>query len=65
MTPHPVDAELAEMDEELAEAKASLRRLRERTLREFSNQLEGETNPYFREFLIKSIRKVSGVGAES
>ena len=61
MTVEPLDAELAELDEELADAKASLRRLRDRTLREYRQHLETETDPYRRQWLIDSINKAQAV----
>jgi len=51
------DQELEELDEELAAAKANLRRLRDRAVHRLEQELATETNPYHREWLIKSIDK--------
>jgi hypothetical protein len=55
---------LEEMDAELAAARANLRRLRESGLAELAELLDGETNPYVREFLLAKVEKMRAIGAD-
>jgi hypothetical protein len=56
---------LEELDAELRAVRASLRRLRDDTLAEFTEMLETETNPYTREMLIAQIEWVRNRDIES
>jgi hypothetical protein len=56
---------LEQLDAELDVARASLRRLREDTVAEFTAEAEAEANPYTRETLLAAAEQVRAIGTES
>jgi len=53
---------LDQLDAELRKARASLRRLREETVRELTAEADAESNRYTREMLLAAAVKVSAIG---
>jgi hypothetical protein len=53
-----------DLEAELAAANANLRRLREETIAELTDELAAETNPYTREFLQGKIERVRKIGVK-
>lgn len=49
---------IEELDAELAASHEWLRKLKKDTIAELNEFLEGETNPYIREFLLQQLEKV-------
>lgn len=56
---------LDQLDAELSAARASLRRLRDDTIAEFTAEAEAETNLYTRETLLAAAEQVRAIGDES
>jgi len=56
---------LEEMDAELAAARANLRRLCDSGLAELAELLDGETNPYTREFLLGQAEELRAMRARN
>jgi len=56
---------LEQLDAELRAARASLQRLRDDTIAEFTAEAEAETNPYTREMLLTAAEHVRAIDTRS